>query len=338
MLRRRPRHPGAHSARARIWLVAALGVAVAAVAPTDTPRTWAAERFASAGSPYEWPLAPFDTAHPVRGYFNDPRFLPRLRAFHYGIDIAATAGTRVYAVESGIAHVSVDWIAVVSRGRTFGYWHVDSLVRDHERVLRHQAIGRVQPRGAHKHYADGRHLHFTEVVGGAYRDPLRPGALSPWVDETAPSVRGIRFLRKGRLLSRSGIGGRVDVVVEAFDRPPIPVPPPWASMPVTPGRLSWRVLRDSTTSTVVRSWRTPVDFRHALLPRARFSDVYARGTRQNRPSSPGRYLFFLAHAWDTRHLGDGSYRLEVEAADQFGNVGRVVFAFGVANRSTALDR
>lgn len=330
---RRPRSRPAAGVLA--GLVAALVAGVALAAPTDAPRTWSADGLASTTSSYGWPLRPFHVAHPVRGYFNDPRFLPRTQAFHYGIDIAAPAGAPVYAVESGVAHVSSDWIAVVARGRTFGYWHVDSLVRDHARVRAHEAIGHVQPRGAHQHYADGRHVHFTEVVDGEYRDPLRPGALAPWVDDTVPSVRRIGFLRNGRPLARTGVSGRVDVVVEAFDTPPLPVPPPWASMPVTPGRLSWRVLR---ASTLVQSWQTPVDFRHTLLPRTQFWEVFAPGTRQNRPSSPGRYLFFLEHAWDTRFLAEGRYRLEVEASDQYGNVGRAVFAFGVTNRSTALDR
>ena len=38
---------------------------------------------------YSGPLKPFDQAHPVRGYFNDPRISGKSRAFHFGIDIAA---------------------------------------------------------------------------------------------------------------------------------------------------------------------------------------------------------------------------------------------------------
>jgi hypothetical protein len=45
-------------------------------------------------------LEPFDRAHPVRGYFNDPRISGKSRAFHFGIDIAAANGTPVYAVRA----------------------------------------------------------------------------------------------------------------------------------------------------------------------------------------------------------------------------------------------
>jgi hypothetical protein len=35
------------------------------------------------------------------------------------------------------------------------------------------------------------HLHFAEHRNEIYRDPLRPGALSPWQDTTAPMVTRI---------------------------------------------------------------------------------------------------------------------------------------------------
>jgi hypothetical protein len=50
--------------------------------------------------------------------------------------------------------------------------------------------------------------------------------------------------------------------------------------------------------------------------------VYAAGTRQNHPNAPGLYRFWLARSWDTRGLRDGSYRLDVEAADVRGNTSR----------------
>ena len=57
------------------------------------------------GGMYSWPLKPFDQAHPVRGYFNDPRISGKSRAFHFGIDIAAPNGTPVYAVRAGVVHL-----------------------------------------------------------------------------------------------------------------------------------------------------------------------------------------------------------------------------------------
>ena len=54
---------------------------------------------------YSWPLKPFDRAHAVRGYFNDPRISGKSRAFHFGIDIAAPNGAPVYAVRTGVVHL-----------------------------------------------------------------------------------------------------------------------------------------------------------------------------------------------------------------------------------------
>src|SRR2546430_8608642 len=64
---------------------------------------------------YDWPLKPFDRAHPVRGFLNDPRIYQRSEAFHFGIDIVARDGTAVYAVEAGrVFFDSPTAIAVVS--------------------------------------------------------------------------------------------------------------------------------------------------------------------------------------------------------------------------------
>ena len=300
-------------------LAVGIGGPVAMNVPAADPR-----------SSYGWPLKPFDEAHPVRGYFNDPRILTRARVFHFGIDIAAPAGTAVYAVAGGVAHVKRDTVAIVAPGgrRIFAYWHVDPVVAHRDSVVRHQLVGYVQPLGRHLHPTDGLHFHFSELLDGEYRDPLRSGALTPWVDTTAPTVGSIVFGRGSHRLSPLAVHGPVDVVVDAFDRPPLAVPPPWANLPVAPARLSWRVLRGPA---VVRGWRTPVDFRSALVPKARFERIYAPGTRQNRASAPGRYRFFLARDWSTHLLPDGNYRLEVEGADQFGNTGRASLVFRVAN-------
>jgi hypothetical protein len=50
--------------------------------------------------------------------------------------------------------------------------------------------------------------------------------------------------------------------------------------------------------------------------------VYAAGTRQNHPNSPGLYRFWLARGWDTRRHRDGPYRLDAEAVDIRGNASR----------------
>ncbi len=50
---------------------------------------------------------------------------------------------------------------------------------------------------------------------------------------------------------------------------------------------------------------------------------------QNHQGRPGLYRFYLAHTWSTTLLEDGYYRLEVEASELRGNVGRL----GLVSRS-----
>lgn len=274
---------------------------------------------------YGWPLEPFGRPHPVRGYFNDPRIKGSSRAFHFGIDVSGPDGTPVYAVEGGRVHrdrpraISV----VSSGGRAFGYWHIVPVVRHRQDVRRHELLGHIE--------AGWLHVHFAETLRGAYRNPLRPGALGPWIDPTTPRIAGITFVRAGtqRELSPLEVSGAVDVIVEAWDRPPIVPPPPWDDVAVTPALLRWRVLRGRE---VVRPWHAPVDFRRTLLPRSLFGVVYAPGTRQNRRDQRGRYRFYMAHGWNTRGLRNGLYRLEVSAADAHGNRAVGGLPFTVANR------
>jgi hypothetical protein len=274
--------------------------------------------------PYGWPLEPFDRPHPVRGYFNDPRISGRSRAFHFGIDISCPDGTPVHAVERGVVHRHARNVAVASPGgRIFGYWHVVPAVRHGQEVRRHQLLGHVE--------APWAHVHFAESLRRQYRNPLRPGALAPWIDPTSPRIAGIELVRAGtqRGLSPLDVHGDVDVIVEAWDRPPLPVPPPWDDLAVTPALLRWRVLAGRK---VVRPWHAPVDFRRTMLPASLFPVVYARGTRQNRPNRRGRYRFYAAHGWTTSRLRDGLYRLEAAAADAQGNRAVASLPFTVRNR------
>jgi hypothetical protein len=276
-------------------------------------------------APYGWPLRPFGRAHPVRGYFNDPRISGTSRAFHFGIDIVGANGTPVFAVEGGRVHKERKRdIAVVSpRGPVFAYWHIIPVVRHRQEVRKHQLLGHIEEPWLH--------VHFAENVRGVYRNPLRPGAIAPWVDPTSPRIAGIEFVRAGtqQALSPLDVKGDVDVIVEAWDKPPLPVPPPWHDLAVTPALLRWRVLRGRE---VVRPWRAPVDFRRTMLPASLFHAVYAQGTRQNKPNKVGRYRFYVAHGWTTSRLRNGLYRLQVSAADVHGNRAVAALPFTVANR------
>jgi len=257
----------------------------------------------------------------VRAYFNDPRISGRSKAFHFGIDISAPNGTAVFAVEAGTVHLEDPRAISVAAGSVeFGYWHVVPVVQHLQQVARHELLGHVD--------APWLHVHFAERRDGSYRNPLRAGALTPWRDETRPKVTRVTFSRDGVEVPPERLNGAVDVIAEAFDSPPVPVPPPWYDLPVTPARLRWRVVRGDD---VVRAWHTPVDFRGTLLPQADFHRIYAPGTRQNHAGEPGLYRFFLAHTWSTELLADGSYKLQVQALDLAGNTGARTLPFVVTN-------
>ncbi len=270
---------------------------------------------------YSWPLEPFDQPHPVRAYFNDPRISGRSRAFHFGIDISAPNGTPVYAVEAGEVHLEDPRAISVATGDVdFGYWHVVPVVQHHQQVAKHALLGHVD--------APWLHVHFAERREGTYRNPLRAGALTPWHDDTRPTVTRVTLSRDGTELPLTAVHGAVDVIAEAHDTPPIEVPPPWRDLPVTPALLRWRLLRGTE---VVRPWHMPVDFRATLQPKSAYGRVYAPGTRQNRADTPGLYRFYLARTWSTSLLPDGNYKLQVQATDLAGNTGTRTQAFTLAN-------
>ena len=195
---------------------------------------------------YSWPLKPFDRQHPVRAFFDDPRIREgATHAFHFGIDIAAPDGTKVYAVEPGTVHLESGMaVSVVSPDgtHTFGYWHIVPSVRHHQFVRRPALLG-VIGRG-------WEHVHFAESRNRRYVNPLRPGALGPYVDHTPPSVADVEIARTDT--------GALTVVADAFDTPSPRVPGAWADEPVTPALLEWRLVRaDAPAGTLARSRRLP---------------------------------------------------------------------------------
>jgi hypothetical protein len=269
-------------------------------------------------------LRPFHRQHPVRGYLNDPRGSRKLH-FHFGIDICGPDGSPVYAVEPGRAVLeSKRAVAVVAPGgrKTFGYWHVVPVVADGERVQRHQLLGHIA--------AGWGHVHFAERRPSGYRNPLRRDGIHPFADRTQPTIASIGFYRRGRAVPAERVRGKVALIAEAFDTPPIPAPAPWKGLPVTPALLRWRVLRGRR---VVIPWQTAFDSRLAFLPPERIHEVYARGTRQNYPKRAGRYRFYLRRECDSSHLPDGQYRLEVAASNTRGNRAVERLPFTIANSS-----
>ena len=278
---------------------------------------------------YNWPLRPFDAQHPVRGNFNDPRIAPSpdgmSESFHFGIDISAPDYTWVYSVSKGRAVTRGNTVRVRMRVRgvmhEYAYWHIWPFVDTGDTIRLHQRLGQIAPGYLH--------VHFAEVLAGRIVNPLRRGALAPYVDRTAPVVAGATFATEdGAAESPSAVSGVVDLLASVYDLPPIAPPPPWNAVKLSPATISWRIVQGTVE---MMPWDLAVDFGGTLLPRSLFTDVYAPGTKQNKKLRPGNLVFYLQHEFDTHALVNGPYELEITASDTRGNTGSARVPFTVAN-------
>ena len=277
---------------------------------------------------YGWPVKPFHRQHPVRGYFGDPRVGPDPdgtihRTFHFGVDVSAPDGTAVYATVSGVVAANAlhpDVVRILTGGGVeLSYWHIAPTVRPGQHVTAYRTlIGRIEPGWGH--------VHLSEMRGGTYVNPLRPGAMGPYMDRTCPVVKQIRFERAGVETRTRAVRGVVDLVVSAFDPPALSAPAPWNDLPVTPALLRWRVVAES--GRVVLRWQVAHDVRRSLPGRS-YDAVYASRTRQNRPHRAGNYRFYLVRGWNSSVLGEGGYAIHVELEDTRGNVSRSTRAFTI---------
>lgn len=278
---------------------------------------------------YDWPVKPFREQHPVRGFFDDPRRDMdvegvRQQSFHSGVDISARDGTPVYAIEAGRVTLRRTAVVITSpAGHVFGYWHVVPAVARGAFVARHQLLGYVESRK--------KHLHLSESVAGGYVNPLRPGGLAPYVDDTRPQITDVALLTAaGGPVDITAVRGAVDVVVDCYDTPPLAPLGPWSHSRVTPALLRWQLLGPRG---VVSRWRIAIDFRRVLLPRSLFNLVYAPKTHENRASRPGDYRFYVARGLDTATLVPGLYHMQVWAADTRRNHTVALLPFLVAPQS-----
>ncbi len=173
------------------------------------------------------------------------------------------------------------------------------------------------------------HVHFAESVRGAYRNPLRKGALTPFADHTVPNIVSVQLLTPaGALANPQHIAGPVDITANIYDLPPIAPPPPWDVARLAPASVSWDI-RDANGALVQSNLAADFDF--ALPPNDLYAWIYAPGTYQNKPYRPGQYIFWVAHGIDTTVLPNGTYTLEVMASDTRNNVGSATLAITVAN-------
>ena len=341
------------SRRLRRTAVAAVcGFAVVAAVGTGnaSPREQAgAGASRSSQTAYGWPVRPFNSPHPVRGNFGDPRTVfhgpPTANTlyhgtgsytFHRGVDIAAPLGAKVYPVRDGtVVFDSASHINVKSSdGTLFEYWHIRASLRVGTTVFAHKTVlGTIQgPTG---------HVDLTEVQDGQPVNPLAPGHLTPYRDATHPVVASIRLQsdNAGHLAFPNFVRDQVWLVAQAFDKPSLTVPGAWHDLPVTPALMTWRI--QSTEGKVVVPTRVAADFRTNLPPNSAFWSTYARGTLQNMSAfqehysnmQPGSYFFLLSPTkFDTHSLSDGIYDLVVTATDIRGNANTRSLRFTIHNR------
>jgi hypothetical protein len=283
---------------------------------------------------YHYPVKPFDRQHPIRGYFGDPRTLtskefgadspgsPGSYSFHNGVDISAPAGAPVYPVVSGIAHIGYadEVIVVTGDGRVFQYFHIQPAVRSGQQVRAYRTLlGRVLPRWLH--------VHLTEIDGFRVHNPLDPGHLEPYHDQTVPTVTELLFKdADGETIDPHLLRGLVWIAADASDLPARRVPGEWLGFRVTPALVAWRMSSETGAPVIRETIRA--DFRRTEPANRDFWRVYAAGTYQNFPvfahhlffRREGRYLFNLTPApLDTSRLPDGKYTIIVEVADTCGN-------------------
>jgi murein DD-endopeptidase MepM/ murein hydrolase activator NlpD len=302
---------------------------------------------------YGWPVKPFDRQHPVRGYFADPRSVfdgpPTVQglmtssgafSYHQGIDISAPDGTPVYAVRSGVVRtVTPDWIQVDSdAGAAFQYWHIASAVRVGDHVTeRETVLGRI--------LKGSKHVHLTQLQNGHAVNPLAGGGIGPYTDATVPRVNRIVF--------RSGVGGaellpeylhgRVEIAVDAADKPAMRVPGMWTGLPVSPAKVTYRIVTVPGRRVVVPT-TTALDVTRTL-PGPNMWQTYARGTHTNMVQmgthrywyQPGVYLIRLGGGcFDTARLRDGVYGVTVSVADTAGNQSSTTQVINIHNRANWL--
>lgn len=279
-------------------------------------------------SAYGWPVFPFFQQHPVRGLFGDPRISrgsngETERTLHFGVDVVASDGTPVYATLTGwvsIHPLHGDTVMVSDEaGRVFEYWHVVPGLSTGRAIAYRTVIGRVE--------APWRHVHFAERINSRYLNPLRPGAMGPYVDSTRPILERLTFERGNHDLGYV-LSGSVDVVVEAWDAPPLAVPAPWDKVRLAPALVRWRLMRPGRNDQ--GAWSVAFDAR-GVLPSTPYSAVFTTDTRQNRTYRTGRYRFYLARRWNTPALADGPYALQVSVADIRGHVATDEIFFATAN-------
>lgn len=164
---------------------------------------------------YDWPLVNGQTQHQINATFGECR--GNRDHFHNGVDIQATQGTAVYAIEGGTAYISGSGINIGH----YRYFHLTNFqVTDETEVEEGILIG----------YTDtGNHIHFIECENVLTQDgepsnstclnPLRTDGLTPFEDNGDPIIDDVTIYRQGTndVVQLETLYGKLDFAIQAHD-------------------------------------------------------------------------------------------------------------------------
>jgi hypothetical protein len=166
---------------------------------------------------YDWPIKQDTVQHVIistLGEWRNPHF-------HAGVDINAPESTKVYTIEGDTCYKdTTSPVRGINIGH-FRYYHVAGYVYSDTTYI---------PAGVYFAKTDSEsHVHLQEADrrltgpgasanNAKWLNPLRNGALTPYVDSTRPHVDSIKFYRQGTNNQLIGVlDGRVDVLSVAGD-------------------------------------------------------------------------------------------------------------------------
>ena len=306
----------------------------------------------SGAAAYSWPFKPFNKQHPIRGFFGDPRTV-----YLNGVLVGRLRRARLLLVPPGDRHLRARRHADLPRRKRH---RALPRRRDAQRRCRPEQGGRRGRLPVLPHRPDRRRgragdreeddprLRAAAVPARALDGDQRHALGEPVAAGPSDAVcrpheaddprRRRSATRPARCRPPLGLCGRIELAVDAFDTPPVPVPGKFRGLPVAPALVRWNIAR------LERHRRRPVAHRRRLphdrprqraasptsMPRAPTRTRRASATSSTR-RCPASYLFLLAGNFDTTSLANGVYRLTARVSDERGNTATFTERFSVLN-------
>jgi hypothetical protein len=263
-----------------------------------------------------WPLKPFGEQHAIRAGINELR----PANFHVGVDIEATFNQPAYALQSGTASIRYPGMPDVNVDvGHFYYWHIQPSVHNGQHVTAYRTVL------GHVLYGF-KHVALSEVSGGQYLNPLRPGgSLRPYRD-TEPPVIG---------LPRVFADGHVEVA--AFDPQSFVEKASYETPVLAPSSLAWRLYDAAGRPLTGLEWAMrgsqnyPPGLKRVIFSPGASNPGFACFFRRRRCIPNWTYWLAggLTPPLPLGSLPRGRYRLTVYAWDWAGNTSALDYPFTV---------